>query len=192
MARAGAAGGRERALRPAHALDRARPRAPDERRHRGACPRGRPVDGGGRARACVLLRRRLVHGRRGRGRVRRARIRRLHAARHAPAVPRRTVRRGRPWPLRRRWTCRRGGSCAAIPTTHSLGDLARALLRRDLPDLVHVYFHDTDLLSRRRSALAHDAPPLLARRATVSDLERIADGMDDAAPRVAWDDVARN
>ena len=46
-----------------------------------------------------------------------------------------------------------GRTLGAIPTTHSLGDLARALRRRVFPDLVHVYFHDTDLLDRRRRAL---------------------------------------
>jgi hypothetical protein len=41
-----------------------------------------------------------------------------------------------------------------LPTTHSLGALARAVLR-PLPDYVHAYFHDYDLLdSRRRLALA--------------------------------------
>ena len=84
-----------------------------------------------------------------------------------------------------------GRELAAIPTTHSVGDLARALPRRDLPGLVHVYFHDTDLLSRRRRTLLSTLLPLLARRAFVTDLERIASGMDDATPRVAWDDVAR-
>ena len=100
--------------------------------------------------------------------------------------------RGRHSRHRRSCSLPSGRTLRAIPTTHSLGDLARALFRRDLPDLVHVYFHDTDLLSRRRRALLTTLLPLLARRATVSDLERIADGMDDATPRVAWDDVARN
>jgi hypothetical protein len=40
-----------------------------------------------------------------------------------------------------------------LPTTHSLGQLARAVGRR-LPGYVHAYFHDYDLLeSRRRVAL---------------------------------------
>jgi hypothetical protein len=40
-----------------------------------------------------------------------------------------------------------------LPTTHSLGQLARAVLR-PLPAYVHAYFHDYDLLdSRRRLAL---------------------------------------
>jgi hypothetical protein len=45
----------------------------------------------------------------------------------------------------------RGGIPApgVLPTTHSVGQLARALLGR-LPDYVHAYFHDYDLLDRRR------------------------------------------
>ncbi len=79
----------------------------------------------------------------------------------------------------------------AIPTTHSLGDLARALVRRPLARFVHVYFHDTDLLDRRRRAMLRRLLPLLARRARVSDLDAIARDVLEDAPRVAWDDVAR-
>jgi hypothetical protein len=49
----------------------------------------------------------------------------------------------------------RGGmpSPGILPTTHSVGALARAVLR-PLPAYVHAYFHDYDLLdSRRRLAL---------------------------------------
>jgi hypothetical protein len=84
-----------------------------------------------------------------------------------------------------------GRELRAIPTTHSLGDLARALPRRVLPDLVHVYFHDTDLLDRRRRALLHVVLRLLARRANVSDLDTLAAGLFPGARRVAWADVAR-
>lgn len=41
-----------------------------------------------------------------------------------------------------------------LPTTHSLGQLARAVLTPGLPSYVHAYFHDHDLLDpRRRRAL---------------------------------------
>jgi len=41
-----------------------------------------------------------------------------------------------------------------LPTTHSLGQLARAVLTPALPTYVHAYFHDYDLLdARRRTAL---------------------------------------
>jgi hypothetical protein len=84
-----------------------------------------------------------------------------------------------------------GSTLGAIPTTHSLGDLARALCRRVLPDLVHVYFHDTDLVDRRRQALLALVLRLLARRARVSDLDTLAARTLPAAPHVVWDDVAR-
>ena len=84
-----------------------------------------------------------------------------------------------------------GRELAAIPTTHSLGDVARALAHRTLPRLVHVYFHDTDLLDRRRRALLHTGLRVLARRADVLDLDALATTALPDAPRIAWDDVAR-
>ena len=84
-----------------------------------------------------------------------------------------------------------GRTLTAVPTTHSLGDLARALPRRDLPELVHVYFHDTDLLDTRRRAVLHVVLSALARRAHVTDLDTLAARSLAAAPRVAWADVAR-
>ena len=84
-----------------------------------------------------------------------------------------------------------GRTLGAVPTTHSLGDLARALPRRDLPELVHVYFHDTDLLDARRRALLRVLLPALARRAQVTDLDSLAARSLPSARRVAWDDVAR-
>jgi hypothetical protein len=84
-----------------------------------------------------------------------------------------------------------GQTLRAIPTTHSLGDLARALSRRSLPELVHVYFHDTDLLEPRRRALLRAALPILARRAHVGDLDTAAAQLSPTAPGVPWADVAR-
>jgi hypothetical protein len=46
-----------------------------------------------------------------------------------------------------------GGELLELPTTHSLGMLARALLRGLGERYVHVYFHDTDLLDARRAAV---------------------------------------
>jgi hypothetical protein len=37
-----------------------------------------------------------------------------------------------------------------MPATHSLGMLARAVVG-PLPPVVHAYFHDTDLLDRKRA-----------------------------------------
>ncbi|HKX48477.1 MAG TPA: hypothetical protein VJM06_07415 [Gaiellaceae bacterium] len=81
-----------------------------------------------------------------------------------------------------------GRSLRAIPTTHTLGDLARALTRRRLPEFLHVYFHDTDLLEARRRALIRVTLPLLARRARATDLDTLA--ACARAPRLAWADVA--
>jgi len=84
-----------------------------------------------------------------------------------------------------------GRTLGAIPTTHSLGDLARSLAHRELPPVVHVYFHDTDLLDRRRRTLLSVVLRLLARRADVSDLDTLSARLLPDAPRVTWDDVAR-
>jgi hypothetical protein len=84
-----------------------------------------------------------------------------------------------------------GRELLAIPTTHSLGELMRAVLGRRLPELVHVYFHDTDLLDVRRRALLRAGLALLAKRAQPTDLDALAAwGLPDR-PRVAWADVAR-
>lgn len=85
-----------------------------------------------------------------------------------------------------------GRTLTAVPTTHSLGDLARSLRRRAaLPVITHVYFHDTDLLDRRRRGLVRVLLPLLARRAQATDLDAVAARLAPDARRVAWDDVAR-
>jgi hypothetical protein len=83
-----------------------------------------------------------------------------------------------------------GRSLQAIPTTHSLGDLARALRARKLPGLIHAHFHDTDLLDARRRLLLRVTLPLLARRARVADLDVLGRKLVNA-PAAAWDDVAR-
>jgi len=84
-----------------------------------------------------------------------------------------------------------GRVLTAIPTTHSLGDLARALARRSLPRVVHLYFHDTDLLHRKRRALIGVLLPLLVRTAKASDLDAVARSIGDDTPEIAWDDVVR-
>jgi hypothetical protein len=50
-----------------------------------------------------------------------------------------------------------------LPTTHSLGALARAVLR-PLPPYLHAYFHDYDLLVPQRRIALHAALTLLGRR----------------------------
>ena len=51
-----------------------------------------------------------------------------------------------------------------LPTTHSLGALARAVVR-PLPRYVHAYFHDYDLLDARRRYALVASLALLGRRA---------------------------
>jgi hypothetical protein len=58
-----------------------------------------------------------------------------------------------------------------LPSTHSIGMLVRALPRRLDEPLVHVYFHDTDLLDRRRALALRAALRVLALRRTPSDLD---------------------
>ncbi|HET7745569.1 MAG TPA: hypothetical protein VFK76_12600 [Gaiellaceae bacterium] len=84
-------------------------------------------------------------------------------------------------------------SVLAVATTHSLGDLARALVRRgELPIVTHVYFHDTDLLDRRRRALLAVVLPLLARRARATNLDELTRRLGSDAPELEWADVARS
>lgn len=82
-----------------------------------------------------------------------------------------------------------GRALRAIPTTHSLGTLARAL-PRSLPDVVHVYFHDTDLVHRRRRVVLRAALALLARRSEATDLDALGLNLVDA-PEVAWQAIAQ-
>jgi hypothetical protein len=56
----------------------------------------------------------------------------------------------------------------ALPTTHSLGQLARAVLG-PLPVYVHAYFHDYDLLDARRRLALVTALRLLGRRRRPGD-----------------------
>jgi hypothetical protein len=85
-----------------------------------------------------------------------------------------------------------GRILVAIPTTHSLGELARALASRDgLPPFVHAYFHDTDLLDGRRRALLRLVLAALARRTQRVGLDEYAAEIAARAPEIAWNDVVR-
>lgn len=66
-----------------------------------------------------------------------------------------------------------GRRLLALPSTHSIGMLARALPRRLDKPLVHVYFHDTDLLDRRRALALRGALRMLALRRTPTDLDAV-------------------
>ena len=69
----------------------------------------------------------------------------------------------------------RGGGPApgVLPTTHSLGALARAVLG-PLPGYVHAYFHDYDLLDARRRLALVTALTVLGRRRPAGDALALA------------------
>jgi len=64
-----------------------------------------------------------------------------------------------------------GPAAGVLPATHTIGMLARALR---LPEYVHVYFHDTDLLDRRRAAALELGLRLLGVRRPVADLDELS------------------
>jgi hypothetical protein len=68
-----------------------------------------------------------------------------------------------------------GGRLLELPTTHSLGLLARDVVRPGglREPLLHAYFHDFDLLDRRRAAVLRASLAVLARRRRVADLATV-------------------
>jgi hypothetical protein len=64
-------------------------------------------------------------------------------------------------------------SDGVLPTTHSLGQLARAVLG-PLPRYVHAYFHDYDLLDARRRLALVSSLALLGRRRAHGDALALA------------------
>lgn len=86
-----------------------------------------------------------------------------------------------------------GQRVVVVPTTHSVGDLVRALARpRGLTaEIVHVYFHDTDLLDTRRSrALVAGLRLLALRRKPLRLDDAVSRVSADAAP-LEWASLAR-
>jgi hypothetical protein len=74
-----------------------------------------------------------------------------------------------------------------LPTTHSLGMLARAALKPGAfaEPVVHAYFHDTDLLDSRRRAALELGLRLLGRRRRPTDLLALALEVDP--PEIDFD-----
>ncbi len=70
-----------------------------------------------------------------------------------------------------------------LPATHSLGMAARGALGQ-LPTVVHVYFHDTDLLDTRRSTALTAALRVIARRRRPLDLAAVAESAAASAPEL--------
>jgi hypothetical protein len=60
-----------------------------------------------------------------------------------------------------------------VPTTHSIGMLARGLLAPFRRQIVHAYFHDTDLLDRRRALALGAGLRFLGMKRTVTDLDAL-------------------
>jgi hypothetical protein len=69
----------------------------------------------------------------------------------------------------------RGGApkTGVLPTTHSLGQLARVVLG-PLPEYMHAYFHDYDLLDRQRRAALVMSLKVLGRRSRRADALALA------------------
>jgi hypothetical protein len=82
-----------------------------------------------------------------------------------------------------------GARLLELPSTHSLGMAARAALSRLDRNVVHVYFHDTDLLSARRRSALLTALRVLARRRRPIDLDGLADAAADVAPELRFDEA---
>ncbi len=76
-----------------------------------------------------------------------------------------------------------GRKLLELPTTHSLGACARALAR-PLPAVVHVHFHDYELLERRRAVGLRLTLALLARRRRPVPLGALV-----AEREVDWTDI---
>jgi hypothetical protein len=70
-----------------------------------------------------------------------------------------------------------------LPTTHSLGAAAKAVLGK-LPAVVHMHFHDYELLDAKRRAAVYLTLGLLARRRQPVEL-----GSLEAEREVPWSDV---
>jgi len=68
------------------------------------------------------------------------------------------------------------GGYRALPTTHSLGQLARGVVGR-LPSYVHAYFHDYDLIDPTRLVPLVAALAILRRRRRTTDLDSLADAL---------------
>jgi hypothetical protein len=77
-----------------------------------------------------------------------------------------------------------GATLLELPATHSLGMLARGLL--GLRGLVHVHFHDWELVDRRRALALHTLLHALRLRRTPLTVEELAQRAADA-PRATID-----
>ncbi len=177
MARSGARGSGPRAVRAAHALDRPRPRPADGRRPGRARPGTGTLARRGRSRGRVLLRRRLVHGRggrRGRGAISATPTARGRRSGRITCLPARRTSRSTSRPGSSSRAGDASSSCRR--RTRSGCSHAAALGRYDAP-VVHAYFHDTDLLDRRRRAALVIGLAVLGARRKAADLAELQRGL---------------
>jgi hypothetical protein len=70
-----------------------------------------------------------------------------------------------------------GNRLLEVPTTHSIGMLARGVLGPFRRQIVHAYFHDTDLLDRRRLAALRVGLRFLSWKRTAVDLDELQRGL---------------
>jgi hypothetical protein len=89
------------------------------------------------------------------------------------------------------WVELNGARFLELPTTHSIGMLARAVLdpRALREPVVHAYFHDTDLLDRRRATALRAALGLLRLRRQATDLDLLASELAETAPARAFAEI---
>ena len=94
-------------------------------------------------------------------------------------------------PAPARVTLPSGSQLLELPSTHSLGMLAREVLAPGglRSELVHVHFHDTDLVDTRRRLALVWALRALARRRHPTDLDAFASAFGVAAPEVAFKEI---
>jgi hypothetical protein len=82
-----------------------------------------------------------------------------------------------------------GAQLLELPATHSVGMLARGLLT--LPNLVHLHFHDWELVDRRRAAAIQVLLHILGRRYRPLTVSELADRAADAPEREWRSTIAR-
>ena len=187
MARAGPRGRGARSARPPHALRLARARAADRgraRERRAGAPRG-CLAARSRIGAVALLRRRWYLDESVAAVLAELGYADSTATAFRPAYlppgAQRLQLSERGW-----LSLADGRRLLELPTTHSLGMAARAVFG-PLPEHVHVYFHDTDLLSARRRAALVAVLAVLGRRCTPTDVGALA---SEPAPLRRFSEVA--
>lgn len=82
-----------------------------------------------------------------------------------------------------------GGALLELPTTHSLGAALRGLPHRGAGRVLHVYFHDFDLLDRRRRLAVYGLLTMLGRLRRPTDLDALAAAVEADVPDLRLEDA---